>query len=37
MAAKNIFALAKNKELDKAKVLTSKYNKILKDMLDGIY
>ncbi|MDE5949706.1 MAG: N-acetylneuraminate lyase [Malacoplasma sp.] len=35
MAAKNIFALAKNKELDKAKVLTTKYNKILKDMLDG--
>lgn len=34
-AAKKIFSLAKNNQIEQAKALTSKYNKLLKDMLEG--
>lgn len=34
-AAKKIFSLTQNNQIEQAKSLTSKYNKILKEMLDG--
>ena len=34
-ASKKIFNLTQNNQIEQAKDLTSKYNKILKDMLDG--